>query len=335
MPRSRISGEARARVAALVSGRLGVEHIEDHLHAGDSEDPASRARLYLAFTRGTTVLDERTVAELRVAIDVVLEHWTVRLREALLERHGEGEGARLATAFAEAFPSDYTATTPVERAVNDVTLVAEATRTGAPQIVLDPEPADGATVLRLCLAGEPLVLADFLPILDHAGIRALVEDRVRIQPTTGAPVYLHRFHVHDRFGNPLDVARVGDRVVALLLAVRAQRSASDALNGLVVETDLDWRARRCAPTPSTPCAGLGSAARWWRRSGNPEPARRLFRCFRRAPATPTIPTRPRSSSRASGRSAPRDRFCAASPRSFRRPSARRSTRAPPTSTASC
>src|SRR6185503_3034694 len=242
MPRTRISGEARGRIVALVCARLGVELVEDHLHAGDPENPSSHARLHLAFTRGDAALDDRTMAALRVAIDGVLERWSVRLREALHERYGPEVGGRLATVFAEAFPNDYMASTPVERALEDVRLAAAAVETRSPQIVLDPEPLDGATVLRLYLAGEALVLADFLPLLDHAGIRTLVEDRVRLDPASGPPVFLHRFLVHDRMDRILDVPRVGRRLVELLLAVRARRVPSDTLGRLVVEADLDWRA---------------------------------------------------------------------------------------------
>jgi glutamate dehydrogenase len=281
MPRSRVSGEARSRVVSLVCARLGVSVLDDHLHAGDVEAPTSRARLHLAFTRGDAVLDERTITELCAAVDAVLERWSTRLRAALVARYGD-DGAALAAFFADAFPSDYTATTPIERAVEDVRLANAAAQSGTPQIALDPEPVDGATVLRVYLAREPLVLADFLPLLDHAGLRALVEDRVRVDPASSEPVFVHRFLVQDRGGKPLDVARAGERIVTLLLAVRAGRVPSDVLNRLVVETDLDWRAVDClrAYAGYAVQAGLGARREVWATlAGNPEPARRLFACF--------------------------------------------------------
>jgi glutamate dehydrogenase len=280
MPRSRISGEARSRVASLVCARLGVKSIEDHLHAGDAEDATSRARLHLAFTRGDAALDERTQTALCAAISAAFEPWSTQLREALVAR-GE-EGARLAAEFADAFPQDYTATTPIERAVEDVRLAAAASASGTPQIALDAEPVDGATVLRVYLAGEPLVLADFLPLLDDAGLRALAEDRVRLDPAGGTPVFVQRFLVQDRAHRPLDVARVGERIVALGLAVRAGRVPSDVLNRLVVETDLDWRSVDClrAYAGYAVQAGLGARREVWATlADNPEPARRLYACF--------------------------------------------------------
>jgi glutamate dehydrogenase len=282
MPGSRISGEARSRVVALVSARLGVTLLEDHLHVGDVEDPTSRARLHLAFTRGEAPLDARTVSELEAAIDAVLERWSVRLREALIDRHGAVAGGALAATFAEAFPSAYVASTPVERAVEDVAFADAALRTGAPRITLDPEPVDGATVLRVYLADEALVLADFLPLLDHAGLRTLVEDRVRLEPASGRTVFVHRFLVQDGAGRPLDVGRSGARLIELLLAVRARRVPSDVLNRLVVDADLGWRELDClrAYAGYAVQAGLGARREVWATlAGNPEPARRLFACF--------------------------------------------------------
>jgi glutamate dehydrogenase len=259
----------------------------------------------------TPCSDERTLASLRAAIDAVLERWTTRLRAALVTRDGD-QGAVLAARFADAFPDDYTATTSIERAVEDVRLAAAAAASGTPQIALDPEPVDGATVLRVYLAGEPLVLADFLPLLDHAGLRALVEDRVRLDPAAGEPVFVHRFLVQDRARHPLDVARVGERLVALGLAVRAGRVPSDVLNRLVVETDLDWRAVDClrAYAGYAVQAGLGARREVWRRSRT-TPSRRGCSTRASPPASvrSTIPTHRRTSSRVSTLSHSSGRLC--------------------------
>jgi glutamate dehydrogenase len=282
MPPNRLSGEARDRVAALVAKRLGVERLEDQIYAGAADDPMSRARLHLAFTRGSAPLDAASVAELSRAIDAVLESWPARLRDALVEQHGVEAGHRLAARWAEAFPAEYTAATPVERALADVALANAAATRGAAEIAVDPTPVDGATVLRVYLAGEPLVLTDFLPLLDHAGVRTLVEDRVRVDPAVGPPVFLHRFLLQDRAGKALDVARTGARFVELLHAVRAGRVPSDGLDRLVLEADLDWRAVEClrAYAGYAVQAGLGPHAELWGAlAGNPEPARRLFACF--------------------------------------------------------
>jgi hypothetical protein len=132
-----------------------------------------------------------------------------------------------------------------------------------PQITLDPEPVDGATVLRAYLADEPLILADLLPRLDAAGLRTLVENRVRLDPAGGRPIYMHRFQVQDRAGRPLDVARDGENLMALLLAVRSGRAASDSLNRLVSRRiSIGAPSSVCAPMPATRSRpGSGRAAR--------------------------------------------------------------------------
>ncbi|HXJ36678.1 MAG TPA: NAD-glutamate dehydrogenase domain-containing protein [Candidatus Eisenbacteria bacterium] len=281
MPRSRVSGEARARVVRLVRERLDVELLEDHLDAGAEDIADAPARLHLTFTRGRAALDAATRATLEREVDAVLESWSVRLRELLIERHGVEVGERLGARFADAFPADYRASTTVERAADDVVLANLALTSGTPQIEFDREPQEGATVLRAYLAGPPLVLTEILPRLDHAGLRTLVEDRVRIEPVSAVPLYLHRFLVQDRAGRPLDVERVGKRLVDLILAVRGGRVPDDALNALVVATGLDWRAVDCLRSYAGYAvqAGLGTRTEVWATlAGNPEPAERLFAC---------------------------------------------------------
>jgi glutamate dehydrogenase len=282
MPRSRISGEARARVAALVHERCGVELVEERLHAAPEDDPEGRARLHLTFTRGTASLDAGARASLRAAIDGVLESWSVRLRELLVARHGDDAGERLAARYAEAFPADYQATMSIERAAEDALLASRAASSGSAQLAFDPELQDGASVLRVYLAREPLVLADFLPVLEHAGVRTLTEDRVRLAPLGDPAVFLHRFLVQDGAGRPLDVAKVGAPVIDTLVAVRAGRAADDVLNGLVAATALDWRAADClrAYAGYAVQAGVGTRSEIWSTlARNPAPARRLFACF--------------------------------------------------------
>ncbi len=281
MPRSRVSGEARERVVHLVRERLGVELLDDHLDAGAEDIADAPARLHLTFTRGAATLDASARATLEREIDAVLESWSVRLRELLIGRHGVEAGERLGARFAEAFPADYRAATTVERAADDVVLANLALTSGTPQIEFDREPQEGATVLRAYLAGPPLVLTEILPRLDHAGLRTLVEDRVRIEPVSAVPLYVHRFMVQDRAGRPLDVERVGKRLIDLILAVRGGRVPDDVLNALVVATDLDWRAVDCLRSLAGYAvqAGLGTRTEVWATlAGNPEPAERLFAC---------------------------------------------------------
>ena len=277
MPRSRISGEARDRVAALVCARLGVTHLEDHLHAGDVEDPRRARGCIWPSRRGDAVLDERTLAALRAADrrrPRALDDAAPRRRSST--RDGD-EGAALAARFAERLPGRLHGD-DVGRARGRRRPARRrgAGERAAPQIALDPEPVDGATVLARVprrRAARPGRLPTAM--LDHAGVRALVEDRVRLDPRGGrAGLRPSLPRAGPCASNPLDVARVGDAARRCWLAVRAQPR----------------RERRAEPARrrdrSRLARGrLSARLRGLRRAGGPRRPR--ARCGRRSPATPS------------------------------------------------
>jgi glutamate dehydrogenase len=137
--------------------------------------------------------------------------WAERLGDALVERHGAREGARLAARFASTFPEEYRATTGVAQAAEDVGVLAAVAADGAARIVLRNDPGRRTTRLQLYLAGEPLVLSEFMPVLENLGLRALAEDQIAVETADGARLALQAFHVQDRRGErlALDVAAAG------------------------------------------------------------------------------------------------------------------------------
>jgi glutamate dehydrogenase len=101
--------------------------------------------------------------------------------------------------------------------------------------------APGASVLKLYLQGERLVLSDFMPILEDTGVRVLEMDSFELQEcpeVSGLRVYA--FNVQTRAGEPIP----DDRAPALaecLLAARAGDAPRDPFNALVLTPGLRWR----------------------------------------------------------------------------------------------
>src|SRR5207244_2368866 len=122
--------------------------------------------------------------ELRDAVATLVRGWEERLRATLLARHGEEEGERLAARYARAFSGAYRAAVAVERAADDVVLLDAAAREGV-RVVLSNETAT-TTALRFYLARAPLVLSEFMPVLENLGLRVLAEDQEGVTPA-GAP----------------------------------------------------------------------------------------------------------------------------------------------------
>jgi glutamate dehydrogenase len=276
MPRERFSDEARAAIRDEIASRVSGRLLDEQVVFAESD----RALLHLAFAAGAA--PPPSVDQLRAAVTAVVRTWEEAVSDALVARHGT-EGARLAARWAPTFPPAYRAEVMVECAVADIELLDAVARDGTPRIVVrDDARAPGRTELRFYLAGAPLVLSEFMPVLEDLGLRALAEDQVVLTPGGGALHAVQSFFVQDRRGRPLAVDAVGPRLVDALLAVHGRRVCSDLLNRLVVEAGLDWRAVDCLRT----YCGYAVQARLAARpvaiaavAAYPDSARLLYECF--------------------------------------------------------
>src|SRR3989454_102043 len=196
MPRERFSGEARDRIRELLAGRLGSAPVDDHLVFGEG----GRAILHFAFAPGAAPPPAED--ELRDAVATLVRGWEERFRALLLARHGEEEGERLAARYARAFSGAYRAAVAVERAADDVVLFDAAAREGV-RVVLSNETAT-TTALRFYLARAPLVLSEFMPVLENLGLRVLAEDQEEVTPAGAPRQSAQTFFVQDRAWRPLD-----------------------------------------------------------------------------------------------------------------------------------
>ena len=278
LPRDRLSGEARERILETLAARAGGPCVADHLVL--HEDLA-----LLSFTFAGDRPAAATAAELAAARNAVrdlVRGWKERLDDELRAHHGAEEGTRLGARYRSAFPEAYRAATPPARAAVDVALLEAALAEGTMRVALgDDRTLPDTSALRVYIAGEPLVLSDFVPVLENLGLRVIAEDQVAVTPADAPRLFVQTFFVQDRHGRRLDAA-AGPRLIDALLAVRAGRVAGDPLGRLVLEAALDWRAVDClrAYAGHAVQAGLGPRSQVIDALvRHPEPAAALFDCF--------------------------------------------------------
>ncbi len=274
MARDRFSSEARFRIEATLAARLGGALLDDHVVLGEED----RALLHFLFAAPPPPPEMEV--ELRRTVLSLVRAWEEELHDLLVARHGAEEGGRLVAVYGNALPKEYRAGTAVARAADDLALLDGVARDGAARVALD-DAAAGTTALRLYVAEEPVVLSEFVPVLENLGLRALAEEQVALEPEEGPRLFLHTFTVQDRHGRRLDPG-VASRLGDALLALRAGRAENDVLNRLVLETTLDWRAVDCLRAYCGYAAQVGLAARpalLATLSAHPEPARLLFALF--------------------------------------------------------
>src|SRR5690606_34544463 len=191
-------------------------------HLAMSAGDQARLHFYLSAPRERIRGIEAT--DLEADIRQIIRSWDDRLRDALEEAAGAEEGERLSRVYAPAFADEYRAATLPELAVQDV-LELERLRAEGRTVGLSlREPAGreregpaGVSLLNLYLVGERLVLSDFMPTLDHAGLRVVEVTPYAVAPEGVPPAMIYSFAVQAASGDavPLESA---DLLAEMLLA---------------------------------------------------------------------------------------------------------------------
>ncbi|MEW5928429.1 MAG: NAD-glutamate dehydrogenase [Gemmatimonadota bacterium] len=239
LPRGRYSGEVRRTIQDAITRRLGgtVVHYYLAMSAGDQ----ARMHFYVsAPSGGTDAIDPR---ELELEVAQLVRTWDDRLREALGD---SDEGAELARLYGPGFSQEYRAANTPAAAAHDVLQMEKMRREERQAGVAlrnAPEERAGvgpATVLKLYLREKRLVLSDFMPILEDAGVRVIEIDTFGVGGDGLPRSMVYSFLVQGRDGAPLPQERF--RVLAeLLLAVWSGDAAEDPFNALVLGAGLRWR----------------------------------------------------------------------------------------------
>ncbi|HEV2735269.1 MAG TPA: NAD-glutamate dehydrogenase domain-containing protein, partial [Longimicrobiaceae bacterium] len=239
LPRGRYSGQVRRVVQDAITRMLGgtVVHYYLAMSAGD------QARLHFYVSGPEHGLAAVDAAVLEREISQLVRTWEDRLREGL---GGAGEGAELADLYAPGFSEEYRAANTPAAAVHDV-LEMERMRREERQAGVALRGASGeragvgaATVLKLYLREQRLVLSDFMPILEDTGIRVIEIDTFGVGGATLPRSMIYSFLVQDRDGTPIPEERFGI-LAELLLAVWAGDAPEDPFNELVLEVGMRWR----------------------------------------------------------------------------------------------
>src|SRR5439155_22172054 len=102
-------------------------------------------------------------AELRAAVLAVVRTWDEALRDVLAARLDVDAAGRLAARWGPAFPEGYRAEVPPERAAADVAALHAVARDGRMRVAVRDGDRARTTELRVYVAGEPLVLSEFMP----------------------------------------------------------------------------------------------------------------------------------------------------------------------------
>ncbi len=287
LPKDRFSGEVRKAIEEGFVKALNGELLNYHLALGEGD----QARLHFHIATSPERLNEVDGEDLEALVRELIRSWPDRVREGLALVRPPEEARRLARVYGESFSPEYQAATPAKVAVTDI-LELQAMRAEDRGISIalanrDPFMAAGVqelfTELKVYLRDGRLILSDFMPILENAGLRVIAVNPFDVRGEGVGDAMIYTFAVQDADGVPLDITSRGTLLADLILAVRSGDASNDRLNALVVSAGLAWRQIDVLRAYTAYAFQIGAvpsrASLWSALRKHPEIARILFDLF--------------------------------------------------------
>ncbi|HVG06805.1 MAG TPA: NAD-glutamate dehydrogenase [Thermoanaerobaculia bacterium] len=240
VPRDRYDTDLRLAFQAILARTYRGKVTGHHTHLTD--EALARLHFHVATTPGRipNVDPEDVERQLQDAA----RSWGERLQEALVEKHGEEEGLRLARRYGKAFPAAYQERFGGAGAVFDVELLERALATGnlAFDLYRSPDAGPGEVALRIYGAGGTVPLSDILPMLENMGLKVLEEMPYDVRPSeSGEEVSIRDFRLITEDGTPVDLSQVKAPFEEVFGRVWLGEMENDGFNRLVLQAGLVGR----------------------------------------------------------------------------------------------
>jgi glutamate dehydrogenase len=244
LPQGRFSGDVRRRMEEAITRRLDGTILNYHLAVSS----ADQTRLHFYVSAPAEVVREAEPRELEREITQIIRSWEDRLLDALMAEHGDEEGHRLWSLYASAFSEEYRVAYLPAAAVVDVDELERMRVEERPVSMAFSVPRgrgraqefQSVSILKLYLRDQRMVLSDFMPILENAGLR-VIELAPFVVSGPGLPHFMiYSFAVQGPDGEALAMDRT-EILAEALLAVRDGDAPDDLFNALVLTAGLRWR----------------------------------------------------------------------------------------------
>ena len=244
LPKEKFSGEVRKSVERAFVERFQGEVLNYHLALGGGD----QARLHFYISASPEAIDAADAGDLENVVRGLIRSWKDKLYEGLVDVRPAAVAKELSDRYADAFSPEYQAATTPATAEQDILLLEEMRESAETVgIQLDNPPPDPgvdappSTHLKLVLRQRRLVLSDFMPILENAGLRVLAMSPFEVSDPEGGHANIYEFSVTDRAGRPVDLVEHGGLLSDTVLAVWRGDAANDPLNALSLTAGIHWR----------------------------------------------------------------------------------------------
>jgi glutamate dehydrogenase len=245
MPKERYSGRARRALQAELVRQYEGTLLNYHLVMGGGD----QARLHFYIAAPPERLGAVVPGHIEQMVSHMIRTWTDSLELELAETRSGQDARRLAARWGTAFSQEYQAATTPAEAVADMEAIEQMEAAGE-TVALRLSNAAGndnlgadepVTRLKVYLRDERLVLSDFMPILENAGLRVIAMSPFEAADAAGASAMIYLFAVQGPDHAPIDLEQRRGLLTEMILAVRAGHACNDVLNALGISAGLAWR----------------------------------------------------------------------------------------------
>jgi glutamate dehydrogenase len=246
VPRERYTTDMRAVFTEILQQDFGGPVTAFYIQIGDD---SVLARIHFIIKTDPSKPVYRDIAATEAKLMEAGRGWADKLRDALVEAHGEETGLKLLHRYANVFPAGYRDSMRAAAAVVDIAHIETALATGALQLnfhAAESASAGSAATgkryqFRMYNPGAPMPLSDVLPVLEDMGLRVVEEVPYEVAAPGGTVLWIHDFGVllsHDAAIDPVTVRE--DFHEAFARTWRGEME-SDGFNALVLDAGLNWR----------------------------------------------------------------------------------------------
>ncbi|MFW2828555.1 NAD-glutamate dehydrogenase [Sphingomonas sp. ID0503] len=232
LPREEFSTERRVAIGNLIAEATGGDLIGFRVELGDGN--LALVRFTIADVSG----DLPDIAPLDARLESMLRGWAAAVEDVLARETGATHAARLAIAYANAFPAAYRSDHGAESAAQDILLLDTLAVPDARTVRLF-RGKDGLALKTYRLGGS-IALSEAVPVFENFGF--VVQGETPVALDEGRIGHIQEFGLEVATGVEIDEVLARAHVIeGAITAVLEHRAENDVFNQLVVLAGLDPR----------------------------------------------------------------------------------------------
>jgi glutamate dehydrogenase len=243
VPSDRYNTDLRQRIGNILEVAFGGPTVAFY---PEFSQELVLARVLFVIKLGDGGVPEYSIPDIESELREAARSWPDKLRDALVETHGEEKGISLFGRYGNGFSAGYRDRYSPETAVVDIERIEAAASSDTLGMNLYGPIEEDANIVRLKLyrRGRPLPLSDVLPLLENMGLKVNGEEPFEVAARTNGDtqaLWIHDFDMETRSGGAVDLGATREKFQEALGRVFAGAASDDGFNVLVLAAGLTWR----------------------------------------------------------------------------------------------